>query len=443
MGDFSGRYASVIRSVRMSNALRKDLQRRSKGELIEMILRDRMGSETAGGDKQANIDWERYSQHHLAFKFYYLGWDMHGLAQQPDRLNTIEEHFFRALRRAHLVPDNTEEDGPFGLPASVNFQRCGRTDIGVSAFSQVVSLRVRSLRPRPAEGAEKGPLALSAYIHKLNAMLPTEIRIYAAAEVDEEFSARFSCTERQYKYFFIQDTLNIAHMQDAAQRLVGHHDFRNFCKIDASNVLSFVREIRAADIQIIQPAEPSERQLCAFVLKGSGFLWHQVRCLVAILFLIGRGDESPDVVSRMLDVEKQPCKPSYHMAPEIPLVLWDCSFADMQWNYEASVVRKVTEILQGQWEDLTIKGAIMNHMLETLRSLAPPPPANPRKRKYVQLLDRPTAPSLDELVDNLSGKRKKAYEAKRRRVNEYEEGMASGEKMDTEEVQSSDPPSSL
>ena len=33
---------------------------------------------------------------------------MHGLAQQPDRLNTIEEHFFRALRRAHLVPDNTE-----------------------------------------------------------------------------------------------------------------------------------------------------------------------------------------------------------------------------------------------------------------------------------------------------------------------------------------------
>ena len=52
----------------MSNALRKDLQRRSKGELIEMILRDRMGSETAGGDKQANIDWERYSQHHLAFK---------------------------------------------------------------------------------------------------------------------------------------------------------------------------------------------------------------------------------------------------------------------------------------------------------------------------------------------------------------------------------------
>ena len=41
-------------------------------------------------------------------KFYYLGWDMHGLAQQVDRLNTIEEHFFRALRKTKLIPPNSE-----------------------------------------------------------------------------------------------------------------------------------------------------------------------------------------------------------------------------------------------------------------------------------------------------------------------------------------------
>lgn len=44
----------------------------------------------------------------LSLQFYYLGWDMHGLAQQPDRKNTIEEHLFRALRTARLVPENTE-----------------------------------------------------------------------------------------------------------------------------------------------------------------------------------------------------------------------------------------------------------------------------------------------------------------------------------------------
>lgn len=320
-------------------------------------------------------------------------------------------------------PDVFTEDGPFGLPASVNFQRCGRTDVGVSAFSQVVSLQVRSLRPRSANEEDKPP-ALGGYIHKINSLLPTDIRIYAAALVDDAFSARFSCTERQYKYFFVRETLDLARMQEGARLLVGEHDFRNFCKIDASNVLSFVREIRAADIEVVQNSDDVGRQLCAFVLRGSGFLWHQVRCLVAVLFLIGKGQEEPAVVSRMLDVAQQPCKPSYHMAPELPLVLWDCSFADLQWTWDESVVRKVTEGLQEQWQETTIKGAIMRHMLDTLPSAPSPPHPPSRKRKYVQLLDRPTGPSLDQLVENLSGKRKAIYQAKRQRIATYEEESA-------------------
>lgn len=38
-----------------------------------------------------------------------------------------------------------------------------------------------------------------------------------------------------------------------------------------------------------------ENQLWAIKIKGSAFLWHQVRCMVAVLFLIGQGHESPDV----------------------------------------------------------------------------------------------------------------------------------------------------
>lgn len=111
---------------------------------------------------------------------------MHGLAQQPDRLNTIEEHLFRALRTAKLVPDKVE--GKYGLAPETQYQRCGRTDVGVSAFSQVVSLKVRSLKPK--DQISNKPFSLSPYIHKLNSLLPPEIRIYAAAEVPETFSAR-------------------------------------------------------------------------------------------------------------------------------------------------------------------------------------------------------------------------------------------------------------
>ena len=113
---------------------------------------------------------------------------MHGLAQQPDRLNTIEEHLFRALHTAKLVPPKPTEESKFGLASSVNYQRCGRTDVGVSAFSQVVSLRVRSMKP--IKDGECNTISLPSYIHKINSLLPPEIKIYAAAEVPEHFSAR-------------------------------------------------------------------------------------------------------------------------------------------------------------------------------------------------------------------------------------------------------------
>ena len=297
----------------------------------------------------------------------------------------------------------------------------------MSAFSQVVSLNVRSLQPLPpsTEGEAAPvlpPISLRSYILKINSLLPSEIRIYAAAEVSKEFSARFSCTERKYKYFFLRSSLDVERMRVAAQLLVGSHDFRNFCKIDAANVLSFVREIRGADIEAVQTgSEENERQLCAFVLRGSGFLWHQVRCIVAVLFMVGKGQEDPDVITRMLDVGTFPRKPIYHMAPEQPLVLWDCDFGDLSFVYDDVVVHKVTQLLQTQWEELTIKSTIMRHMLDTLQpSVSDTVEAPSRKRKYVPLLERPLGPSVEELVGNLSSKRQKLYQAKRQRVEEYD-----------------------
>lgn len=65
-----------------------------------------------------------------------------------------------------------------------------------------------------------------------------------------------------------------------------------------------------------------------FSLKGSAFLWHQVRHMVAILFLVGQGFEAPSIVADLLDITKNPRKPQYEMASDAPLVLWDCVFPD-------------------------------------------------------------------------------------------------------------------
>ncbi len=49
---------------------------------------------------------------------------------------------------------------------------------------------------------------------------------------------------------------------------------------------------------------PSPYDMCEMTLSGHAFLMHQVRCMAGILFLIGNGLETPDIVQHMLDIEK-------------------------------------------------------------------------------------------------------------------------------------------
>lgn len=41
-------------------------------------------------------------------------------------------------------------------------------------------------------------------------------------------------------------------------------------------------------------------------IKGQAFLWHQIRCIIAVLFLIGENKEQPDVIKELLDITKCP-----------------------------------------------------------------------------------------------------------------------------------------
>jgi tRNA pseudouridine38/39 synthase len=65
-------------------------------------------------------------------------------------------------------------------------------------------------------------------------VLPKDIRILAYSLVSPSFDARFSCIYRQYKYFFCKEQMDIELMNRAAGRLIGLHDFRNYCKKDDS-----------------------------------------------------------------------------------------------------------------------------------------------------------------------------------------------------------------
>jgi tRNA pseudouridine38/39 synthase len=144
-------------------------------------------------------------------------------------------------------------------------------------------------------------------------------------------------------------------MRSAAQKFVGEHDFRNFCKMDVNGgITNFRRRILSFQIDCL--GDDSPYQMCVMTITGQAFLWHQVRCMAAILLLIGQGLEQPEVLEHMLDISRCPGKPQYTMASEYPLLLYDCAFEEVKWiNQTADSHQHVVEHFQSLWSSHMIK----------------------------------------------------------------------------------------
>ncbi|KAF8747801.1 Pseudouridine synthase [Rhizoctonia solani] len=218
-----------------------------------------------------------------------------------------------------------------------------------------------------------------AYIHMLNRVLPATIRVLAWSPVADDFDARpgFRWYSRSWGGRADEQInvpggagtrpgrargvgLDISAMQDAATRLIGEHDFRNFCKLDPSKQIeNFNRRVLEAWIEPVEDDQDelnkegpgikgkqveSDEELYVFNLKGTAFLWHQVRCIMAILLLVGQRLEDPSIVDRLLhtslnsskSLDSPPIesKPNYTLADSLPLVLWDCGYKpeDVAWQ---------------------------------------------------------------------------------------------------------------
>jgi tRNA pseudouridine38/39 synthase len=272
---------------------------------------------------------------HIAFQIQYDGRKFFGFAAQDGSgVDTVESIFFAALEKLNLIADRK----------TCGYSRCGRTDRGVSALGQIVALKVRSSIPLMISITDANAVAKEMdYCTMLNRCLPEEIRVLGWTAVTEEFSARFSASNRRYRYFFVRRDLDITAMQEACQFLVGSFDFRNFCKLDVANVSNFVREIFSAEIKpFIEYSNDLPSSVYMLEICGIAFLWHMVRCIMAVLFLVGEKKEQPAIVSSLLDVVAQPAKPSYIMADDAPLVLHDCAFEHLSLQHSVRSLWELT-----------------------------------------------------------------------------------------------------
>ncbi|XP_011365403.1 tRNA pseudouridine(38/39) synthase [Pteropus vampyrus] len=360
--------------------LEQEVQRLKSKQANTKDSNVRENSSGVGKAKRA-FDFSAHGRRHVALKIAYLGWGYQGFASQENTNNTIEEKLFEALTKTRLIESRQTS----------NYHRCGRTDKGVSAFGQVISLDLRShfLKGRDSEDFNLTDEVNDAakeirYTHILNRVLPPDIRVLAWASVEPSFSARFSCLDRTYRYFFPRADLDIVTMNCAAQKYVGTHDFRNLCKMDVANgVINFHRTILSAQVQLVGQGLAEERwqepfQICQFEVTGQAFLYHQVRCMMAILFLIGQGMEKPEIIDELLNVEKNPQKPQYSMAVEFPLVLYDCKFENIKWIYDREVHEFNVTHLQQQWANQAVKTHMLYSMLQGLDSVAVPCGTGPK-----------------------------------------------------------------
>jgi tRNA pseudouridine38-40 synthase len=179
---------------------------------------------------------------------------------------------------------------------AVTLHGAGRTDAGVHASGQV------------AHFAPPRALPMDTWRKGLNAMLPPEVRILAADEVDPSFHARKSATGKLYRYqIYVGDicppfqhrychhearALDVAAMREAAAPLVGEHDFAAF-QAAGSDVKTTVR--RLTEVSLSQ-----EKSLLEVRLEGSGFLRCMVRNIVGTLLEVGRGAWAPSRVGEIL-----------------------------------------------------------------------------------------------------------------------------------------------
>ncbi|MCO5577359.1 hypothetical protein L7F22_031188 [Adiantum nelumboides] len=369
-------------------------------------------------------DLSHYPQRHVALKIMYLGARFHGFASDASPQRTVELELFRALEKTRLVTKGRLE---------AKYTRCGRTDKGVSANGQVVALLLRSRqkhsdhmnvskredRVAAAIYSRSEELHFSQmidyeeidYVGILNRALPPDIRILGWCYVPLNFHARFSCLAREYNYFFLNDGLDIEAMKRAAKKFCGEHDFRNFCRMDADSVQNFRREILA--LEILPCLETWEGfEIWMFRVQGTAFLWHQVRCMVAVLLMVGQDKEHESVVDYLLDIHQATRKPQYVMAPELPLVLQSCKFQGLSFYCSPSSTRFLHLHLKNMMSEHLNAIALLKQLnleLPRLDGLETSNISTCKKLSHVPLSCRPTEPTYAERKTKLLSKGHKGH----------------------------------
>ena len=178
----------------------------------------------------------------------------------------------------------------------VQIQGAGRTDAGVHAKEQVANVHLKE---------QVDPQEVKQY---LNRYLPEDIAVTEVRAASERFHSRLNVVKKTYVYriwnadypnvferkYMLHDNrpMDVEAMRQAAQYLLGKHDFAAFCG-NAKMKKSTVRTIHEIDIRWIG-------EEIRFTYTGNGFLQNMIRILTGTLVNVGCGVYPPEQVAEIL-----------------------------------------------------------------------------------------------------------------------------------------------
>lgn len=265
-------------------------------------------------------DERKYPKKKVVLLIAYSGKGYYGMQRNPGsaQFRTIEDELVTALVKSECIPQEHSDD-----MKKMSFQRCARTDKGVSAAGQVVSLKVR---------------LLDEIIEKINKHLPPQIRVLGIKRVTQSFNSKNNCDARTYSYtlptvaFAPKDynteeaaafrlspeTLDKVNRMFALYK--GTHNFHNFTSQKASNDPSARRYI--TQMSCGQPFVRSENEFAEITVRGQSFMMHQIRKMIGLVIAVIKGYATESVIERSWGKEKV----AVPKAPGLGLVLESVHF---------------------------------------------------------------------------------------------------------------------
>jgi tRNA pseudouridine38-40 synthase len=176
------------------------------------------------------------------------------------------------------------------LDHPVKIYAAGRTDTGVHAFGQVINFYTEKV------------INIASIMKGLNSILPGDIRVNKAREVDESFHARYSAKSKSYIYcivttryqspfsvryaWHIPYTVDARLMNESIKEIIGAHDFSSFKKKNEM-YKRHEREVLSAGVK-------RRGEFIYIFIEATGFLRYMVRNIVGTLVLVGEGKISKE-----------------------------------------------------------------------------------------------------------------------------------------------------